>query len=220
VEGAFITFEGGEGVGKTTQIKLLGERLRAGNRDVVETREPGGTELGKSLRSTILQTPSDPGKDGRNVAPLAELFLLLADRAQHIRDIILPNVAAGKVVLCDRYADSTVAYQGYARGFDLVEVRRLNALVCGNCRPNVTFLMDLPTEMGIERAVRRRGARRVDNFEAESVVFHRRVRAGFLSIAEKELERFCVIDGSGTIARVHGQVVKLLRQRMPSLFPQ
>ena len=220
MEGAFITFEGGEGVGKTTQIKLLAERLRAGNRDVVETREPGGTELGKSLRATILETASQPSNDGRNVAPLAELFLLLADRAQHIRDIILPNMAAGNIVLCDRYADSTVAYQGYARGVDLVEVQRLNALVCGNCRPTITFLMDLPTEVGMERAVRRRGKGRVDNFEAESVVFHRRVRAGFLSIAKEELERFCVINGSDTIAAVHGQVIKALRERMPSIFAQ
>lgn len=220
MEGAFITFEGGEGVGKTTQIKLLAERLRAGNRDVVETREPGGTELGKSLRATILETASQPSNDGRNVAPLAELFLLLADRAQHIRDIILPNMAAGNIVLCDRYADSTVAYQGYARGLDLVEVQRLNALVCGNCRPNITFLMDLPPEVGMERAVRRRGKGRVDNFEAESAVFHRRVRAGFLSIAKEELERFCVINGSDTIAAVHEQVIKALRERMPSIFAQ
>lgn len=216
MSGFLITFEGSEGGGKTTQISLLAEALRARGHDVVETREPGGTPIGQTLRQLLLRPstgqPTDP------LAPSAELLLMLADRAQHIHEVILPSLQAGRIVLCDRYADSTTAYQGYGRGFDLAEVARLNAFVCSACRPQLTFVLDLPVAVGMERANARRGGAAIDHFEAASASFHERVREGFLAIARAEPERVCLIDATQDIEAVHTTVLAGVRNRLPALL--
>lgn len=216
MSGFLITFEGSEGGGKTTQISLLAEALRARGHDVVETREPGGTPIGQTLRQLLLRPstgqPTDP------LAPSAELLLMLADRAQHIHEVILPSLQAGRIVLCDRYADSTTAYQGYGRGFDLAEVARLNAFVCSACRPQLTFVLDLPVTVGMERANARRGGAAIDHFEAASASFHERVREGFLAIARAEPERVCLIDATQDIEAVHTTVIAGVRNRLPALL--
>ena len=207
--GFFITFEGGEGSGKTTQVTLLADALRERGHDVVATREPGGTPVGQSLRQLLLRPQT-----GQPLAPSAELLLILADRAQHIQDVILPGLRAGRIVLCDRYADSTTAYQGHARGFDPADITRLNAFVCGACRPQLTFVLDLPVDVGLRRALERRGAAAVDHFEAASVAFHERVREGFLSIARAEQERVCLINAAQDIEAVHAAILEGVHKRL------
>ena len=216
MSGFFITFEGSEGGGKTTQVSLLAEALRARGHDVVETREPGGTPVGQNLRQLLLRPHAGQPTDA--LAPSAELLLMLADRAQHIHEVILPSLQAGRIVLCDRYADSTTAYQGYGRGFDLAEVARLNAFVCGICQPQLTFVLELPVAVGMQRARERRGAAVVDQFEAASVSFHERVREGFLVIARAEPERVCLIDAAQDIEAVHAAVLAGVRKRLPALL--
>ncbi len=216
MSGFFITFEGSEGGGKTTQVSLLAEALRACGHDVIETREPGGTPIGQTLRRLLLRPPT--GQSPATLAPPAELLLMLADRAQHIHEVVLPGLQAGRMVLCDRYADSTSAYQGYGRGFDLAEIARLNAFVCGQCRPQLTFVLDLPVAVGMQRAHERRGAAAVDQFEAASVSFHERVREGFLAIARAEPERVCLIDATPDIETVHAAVLAGVRKRLPALL--
>ena len=216
MSGFFITFEGSEGGGKTTQVSLLAEALRARGHDVVETREPGGTPIGQTLRQVLLRPHT--GQPTDTLAPPAELLLMLADRAQHIHEVILPSLQAGRIVLCDRYADSTTAYQGYGRGFDLAEIARLNAFVCSACQPQLTFVLDLPVAVGMQRAHERRGAAAVDHFEAASVSFHERVREGFLTIARAEPERVCLIDAAQDIEAVHTAVLTGVRKRLPALL--
>ncbi len=216
MSGVFITFEGSEGGGKTTQVPLLAEALRARGHDVVETCEPGGTPIGQTLRQLLLRPYT--GRPTDTLAPSAELLLMLADRAQHIHEVILPGLQAGRIVLCDRYADSTTAYQGYGRGFDLAEVARLNAFVCGTCRPQLTFVLDLPVAVGMQRAQERRGTAAVDQFEAASVSFHERVREGFLAIVHAEPERVCLVDAARDIEAVHTAVLAGVRKRLPALL--
>lgn len=191
----FITFEGGDGTGKTTQLKGLESRFRAQRRACISTREPGGTALGRMIRQVLLEVGKQP------IASPTELFLYLADRAQHVQEVILPAIDAGKIVLCDRYTDSTLAYQGYGRGIDLKLLRQLNKLANRGVEPDLTFLLDCPVEIGLSRTIERQtgvgGARgREDRFERETVAFHEKVRAGFLSLARAHRERFRVIDAS------------------------
>ena len=216
MSGFFITFEGSEGGGKTTQVALLAEALRARGHDVVETREPGGTPIGQTLRQLLLRPHT--GAPADTLAPRAELLLMLADRAQHIHEVILPGLHAGRIVLCDRYADSTTAYQGYGRGFELAEVARLNAFVCDACQPQLTFVLDLPVAVGMQRAHERRGMAAVDHFEAASVSFHERVREGFRAIARAEPERVCLIDAAQDIEAVHTAVLAGVRTHLPALL--
>lgn len=238
MSGIFITFEGGEGCGKSTQLKRLADVLCERGHEVVKTREPGGTRLGRGLRELLLHNkPRQPRGPSRNdilqhslfpgpaesndlskptgTVPQAELLLMLADRAQHVQDLIRPNLDAGRIVLCDRYVDSTAAYQGYARGVDLVDIARLNAFVCAGCWPELTFVLDLPAEDGLRRAHRRRRRGRIDYFEAASVAFHERVREGFLAIARAEPERVCLIDAAQDIEAVHAAVLAGVRERLP-----
>ena len=216
MSGFFITFEGSEGSGKTTQVALLAAALRARGYVVVETREPGGTPVGQTLRQLLLRPSTGPPTDA--LLPPAELLLMLADRAQHIHQVILPGLHAGRIVLCDRYADSTTAYQGYGRGFDLAKIAWLNAFVCDACQPQLTFVLDLPVAVGMRRADVRRGAAAIDHFEAASVAFHERVHAGFLAIARAEPERVCLIDADQAIEAVHAAVLAGVRQRLPALL--
>jgi len=189
----FITFEGIEGCGKTTQAKRLAARLRQSGISVVLTLEPGGTRLGQDIRRILL--------DFRNhdLVPMAELFLYAADRAQHVSEIIQPALCRGNWVVCDRFFDATTVYQGLARGQDMSFVQLLNERAAGGIRPDVTFVLDCPVEVGLERALGRQALRTGsvdDRFEREDRTFHEAVRQGYLSIAEKDRERFVVIDST------------------------
>lgn len=185
--GLFITFEGGEGSGKSTQIARLAKRLAAGGVAVRTLREPGGTAAGEVVRTLLL----DPEHVG--LTPAAELMLYEASRAQLVAEVIEPALAAGEVVLCDRFYDSTTAYQGFGRGLDRDRIRQLNAAATDGLVPDRTLVLDVDPVVGIERATRS-GA---DRLEAESVAFHERVRAGFAAIAAEEPERVRIVDASG-----------------------
>jgi dTMP kinase len=185
----FITFEGIEGCGKSTQLVRLAEALRRHGWRVTVTREPGGTRAGERIRGLLVDA-STPALD-----PFAELLLYLADRTQHVREIIIPALADGQVVLCDRFSDSTIAYQGYGRGGDLSLIRRLDETARGGCRPDLTFLLDCPVALGLERARRRAGeAGRQDPLEREPEAFHERVQAGFTALAHADPQRFVIVD--------------------------
>lgn len=205
----FITFEGIEGSGKTTQQRLVAEALRAKGRTVVVTKEPGGTPLADRIRAILL--------DSANVIdPIAEVFLFAASRRQHTTEVIEPALARGEVVLCDRYADSTLAYQGFGRLIDLDRLRTLNHWATDALVPHVTLLFDLPEETGLGRAVSRNSAAAQDEgrFEAEDLRFHRRVREGYLAMAVAEPKRYRVVDATGTVDEVFART----RAALPELF--
>ncbi len=208
----FITLEGIEGSGKGSVIADLAAYLREAGRDAVLTREPGGCPLGKVLRAQLL--------DMRNadIAAETELFLYLADRAQHVHEVVSPALKAGKVVLCDRYIDSTLAYQGYGRGRDLALLRSLNEFASGNLTPDLTVLLDLPAEMGLARAKARNilenKVESEGRFEAEALAFHCRVREGFLELSRLEPERFAVINAGRPLSEVLGEARELLGRHL------
>jgi len=201
----FITFEGVEGAGKTTQIVRLASRLRAEGRvDVLTTREPGDGPLGSELRRLALHPPA-----GITVEPRAELLIMLADRAQHVGQVIRPHLAGGGIVICDRYADSSVAYQGYGRGLDIAEITRLNDYATDNLKPDLTILLDLDPTLGLARQSER------NIMEAESLAFHTRIRAGFLELAAQEPERWAIVEAGGCVENVTGEVWKAVERKCP-----
>jgi len=202
----FVTFEGIEGSGKSTHVRLLAAHLRAAGRRVLETREPGGTEAGLAIRALLL------GPDAVPLEPLAELLLYCADRAQHLGEVVRPALAAGIVVLCDRFSDSTIAYQGHARGLDLGLVRALDDQARGGLKPDLTFLLDCPAPEGLVRA-RGRGAAG-DRFEDAPVAFHDRVRAGFHALAAAEPERFRTIDSTAPRQEVSACIIAETERRL------
>ncbi|MEW6078563.1 MAG: dTMP kinase [Thermodesulfobacteriota bacterium] len=192
----FITLEGTEGAGKTTQLPHLVRFLEDRGHDCVVTREPGGTPTGLKIRGILL----DPANHG--MTPEAELFLYAADRAQHVGTVIRPALDAGKTVICDRFIDATEAYQGAARGLDRELISLLNRVATGGLKPDLTILFDLPPETGLERAwerINRNGNGAADHrFETEDINFHNRVRDGYLAIAAREPERFVIINADGS----------------------
>jgi len=205
----FITFEGLDGTGKTTQLKALESYFRDQGRSCVITREPGGTPLGSLMRRVLLEVGQQP------IAAPAELFLYLADRAQHVDEVILPALAAGKIVICDRYTDSTLAYQGYGRGIDLKFLRQLNAFADRGAQPDLTFLLDCPVELSLSRTAQRSlkigtGQNREDRFEREKLEFHQRVRAGFLDIARAEPRRFRIVNAARSVEEVTQEIRALI----------
>jgi len=202
--GFFITFEGIEGSGKSTQIKLLDEYLRGLGFATLLTREPGGTRLGDEIRSMLLSP------DNKEMAPLTELLLYEASRAQHCEQVIRPALAKGEVVLSDRFADSSVAYQGAARMIDAATVEAANHIATSGLAPDVTFVLDMSAADGLARA-KGRGA--PDRLEQEKLEFHERVRQGFLDIAKKEFGRVCVIDASRNAEEIHKEIVQALSRR-------
>lgn len=207
----FITFEGIEGSGKTTQIRYLLEYFNTLGRPCVTTREPGGTAIGLKIRSILL----DPESKGMH--PTTELLLYMADRAQHIQFLVKPALAAGKTVLCDRFFDATVVYQGYARGLDIDFVKKLHAMLLNNLKPDVTILLDLAPEVGLKRAREQldNGQRSDDEsrFEEEKLEFHQRVRQGYLDLAHREPDRFHIIDGNQDDRQVRDQIIAIFRRQ-------
>ena len=193
-----ITFEGVEGAGKTTLAQHLADWLRAQGVSVRLTREPGGSPLGEHLRPLLLHEPLDAW---------AELFLFLADRRQHTLQVILPALEQGAWVLCDRYADSTLVYQGYGRELDIALIRRLNALATGDLTPDLTVLIDLPVEDALARA------NAPNRFEAETLAFHTRIREGYLQLACAEPRRFLVLDGLQPLEALQASLKQAVRER-------
>ncbi|MFT0848355.1 dTMP kinase [Actinomycetaceae bacterium L2_0104] len=197
MSGLFITFEGGDGSGKTTQVRLLAEYLREYGREVVATREPGGTELGQEIRKLILH--------GGDVCPKAEALLYAADRAHHIATVVRPALRRGAVVLADRYLDSSVAYQGVARQLGLDEVRDLSLWATDGLMPDLTVLLDVPVAVGAGRV----GGKQ-DRIESAGHAFHQAVRGEYLKLAQEDPNRWRVIDASGGIDDVARQVREMI----------
>lgn len=190
MNGVLITFEGTEGSGKSTQIKCLSRYLMDKGLPILTTLEPGGTPLGIKLRETLLTSKAD------EIAPLPELFLYLAERAQHVKDVIIPALSEGKIVISDRFLDATVAYQGYGRNLDLTLIEKLNGLASQGIKPDLTILLDMEISSGIERA---KGGGKGDRLEEEGDFFHNQVRKGYLNIAALEPERVKIVDASDSM---------------------
>jgi dTMP kinase len=203
----FITFEGVEGSGKTTQIQRLKRYLTKRGTPCKVTREPGGCPIGDKVRKILLNP------EHRAMTPLSELLLYEASRIQHVKEVIEPHLRKGVVVLCDRFSDATVAYQGYGRGIDLRVVESLNRLTSQGIKPDITFLLDCPSHLGLKRALQRNrtlNKEREGRFEKEKIQFHHRVRRGYLSIAEKEPDRVKVIDTREGEDKVFEKILKIV----------
>lgn len=208
----FISFEGIEGSGKTTQIQLLAKALQAKSRKVLVTREPGGTKISDQIRKILLDA------ENKNMVPNCELLLYYAARAQHLEEQILPSLKSGMIVLCDRFVDATIAYQGFARGLDRKVLDDLEKIVLKNFKVGQSFLLDLPVEIGLQRA-RARAQKlshsdREERFENEVVEFHHRVRDGYLKIAAKEPDRFHVIDALRDVSVMHEEILKFVEGKL------
>jgi dTMP kinase len=201
---AFITFEGIDGCGKSTQMRMLASELRLRGREVIVTREPGGTPLGTRIRQLVLDSEEQ-------VHPLAELLLYAADRAQHVRALVRPALDSGHVILSDRYADATVAYQGAGRGFPDETISALVGLATGGLMPDLTLVFDLPVEESQRRAVQRSDhGHKKDRLDAEDAAFHTRVRDAYLRIAAADPQRVRVIDASGSVQETQSQINRLV----------
>lgn len=212
--GKFVTFEGLDGCGKSTQLEKLAAALRDRGLSVVVTREPGGTATGEKIRQLLLDTNTS------SLAPLAELALMFASRAQHIKEVIQPALAAGRVVLCDRFTDSTEAYQGGGRKLGSEPVLALHRILCGDLQPELTILMDSDVALSVERARRRnqaqggRGQRDENRFEQESRAFFGRVRTAYLAIAKREPTRVEVVDARGTPGATHKKIMEIVARKL------
>ncbi len=210
--GYFITFEGVEGCGKTTQIKLLSKSFSTLGLGTVLTREPGGCPIADKIRAILLDA------DNRALSPLAELMLYAAARAQHVTEVISPALEAGKIVLCDRFCDATIAYQSFGRGIDRGVIDNLNIQACQGITPDLTILVDCDPQLGLERARRRIEASsgpREERFELEALAFHKRVRAGYLQLAADEPDRFLIIDGTDSIENIFATISEQVVTRIP-----
>ena len=200
LKGLFITFEGGDGCGKTTQIKLLDEYLRSKGYKTLLTREPGSVGLGEKIREILLNY------DGE-VSNVCESFLFLADRAQNIDCIIKPALEKGTVVICDRHTDSSVAYQGYGRGLDIDRIKMLNNIATSGLKPDLTIILDVDVETSQARV----GSQK-DRMESAGIEFFERVRKGYLEIAKQEPERVKVVDSTQSIEEIHRQILELIQK--------
>jgi len=205
VSGLFITFEGPEGCGKTTQVPLLAEFLRQQGYTVLTTREPGGTPIGDQIRAIL----SD--MDNTAMHPRTEILLFLASRAQLVEQVIRPHLEGGGVVLCDRYADSTLAYQGYGHGVDLGLLQNLLQFATGGVFPQLTFLLDLDVEAGLQRRARGGEWNRLDAYALE---FHRRVRTGYHALAQREPQRWVVVDAAQPVEQVRQDIQRAVQARL------
>lgn len=205
-KGCFVSFEGGEGAGKSTQVARLRDWLESRGQEVLVTRQPGGTGYGQRIRQLILAPNPEETLSAR-----AELFLYLADRAQHVDTVIRPALARGCLVLCDRYTDSTLAYQGYGRGLDLSELQTLNHLATGGLQPDLTLWFDLDPAAGRARILRREA---LDRLESEALVFHERVRTGYRELATAEPKRWVRLDAGLSESELAGQICELISPRL------
>jgi dTMP kinase len=210
--GIFITFEGIEGCGKTTQLELLARHLKKSGREVITTREPGGTPIGERIRSILLDAKH------QEMEPITELLLYAAARHQHISEVIQRALESGAVVICDRYADATTAYQGAARNVEPAVLKELHQIATGGLMPHLTILLDCPAQAGLGRA-RARNAKedvegKADRFEREELAFHERVREGYLAIARAEPGRVAVIDASSDAQTTHRRIVEIVEKRL------
>ena len=204
MQGKFITFEGIDGSGKSTQLRMLGGTLREAGVDFITTREPGGTPLGRRLREAFLETEE-------TVAPIAELLLFAADRAQHVELLIKPTLAECRTILSDRYADATFAYQGAGRGFDESTVNEVIQLATGGLKPDLTLFFDITIDRAIRRMSERSDTETVQNrMDLESADFYSRVREAYLGIAKREPARFKIIDANGSVEETHAKVVEVV----------
>ena len=199
--GIFISFEGIEGSGKTIQARLLDEFLRKKGYTVFLTEEPGGTQIGLKIRELLLSV------EHQEMTSVTELMLYNASRAQLIKEVILPSIKKGAIVITDRFNDSTVAYQGYGRGIDLNLIDSIDRIVTAGLKPDITILLDLNVEVGLKR---NRGIHKADRLELEDKAFHKKVRNGYLEIAGKEPERIKLIDASKSIEEIHGEIVSIV----------
>lgn len=206
MRGKFITFEGIDGSGKTTQLRMLASELRFRGLNVLTTMEPGGTPLGRRLREAFLETEE-------TVAPLAELLLFAADRAQHVNFTLKPAIEAGKIVISDRYADATAAYQGAGRGFDERTINQVIELATDGLQPDLTLFFDVPVVKAIARTHSRTDAGEQKNrMDSETVEFYERVRRAYLKIADSEPQRFVIIDGDGAIDEIKIKVSEIVKE--------
>jgi len=206
MRGKFITIEGPEGCGKTTQSNILVQYLRERGDEVILTREPGGTRIGEVIRALVLDAKYE------EMAPLTELLLMAASRAQHVLEKIRPGLAGGKMVICSRFSDATIAYQGCGRGFDIDLLKKINRIATGGLAPDLTLVIDIDVTTGLRRAfgVEKAEAKtgEGDRLESEDIGFHERVRQGYLDLAHKEPKRVKVIEGGGTIDEVSAAIRK------------
>jgi dTMP kinase len=209
--GFFITFEGSEGCGKSTQIALLAESLRSSGQDPLLIREPGGTPAGETIRHLLQHAP-----EGENLVPEAEILLFAASRAQLVRETILPALTAGRVVISDRFLDSTTVYQGVARRIPPDQTARINAFAVGGCLPDVTFLLDLDRKTSLARI--HAGKRSLDRIERESEEFFDAVRAGYLKLALENPDRIVLVDASRPADAIAREIQSAILQRNPLLF--
>lgn len=206
MRGKFITFEGIDGSGKSTQLRMLASDLRVKGANVITTMEPGGTPLGRRLRGVFLETEE-------NVSPIAELLLFAADRAQHVELLVKPALEAGKIVISDRYADATFAYQGAGRGFPETLVNRIIKIATGGLKPDLTLFFDVAVEQALMRTHSRDEAGEKKNrMDLEKTDFYSRVREAYLKIAAKEKKRFRIIDGNKSVSEVHAQVLETVNK--------
>ncbi len=202
--GKFITFEGGEGAGKSTQVKRLAGFLDSHGYSVVETREPGGSSGAEEIRWLLVEGSVDKWD------AMTETLLLMAGRRSHLRDLVDPALQRGDWVLCDRFSDSTIAYQGFGQGMDISVIREIQRLAIGDVRPDLTLLLDIPAEEGLGRAAARGGAVR---YESMDIDMHHRIRDGFLEMASNEPNRFEVIDAQGTVDAIENQIRNCIERR-------
>jgi dTMP kinase len=212
IDGMFITLEGIEGSGKTTQVNHIVHFMEKNRIDCVVTREPGGTLIGEKIRAILL----DP--ENQDLDPVSELLLYAADRAQHLREKVVPILSSKKTVICDRFFDATIAYQGFARGLDMEIIQTLNSIVLDGLKPDMTILFDLPAATGLERAWTQLnvGTRTSteSRFEKETIEFHEKVRAGYLTLADKEPDRFKIVDASLDEIQVKNKIYEILGQQL------
>ena len=200
-KGFFITLEGVEGAGKTTQITRLAKVL---GESAIVTREPGGTPISEQIRDIFLNSS--------DMAPQTELMLIAAARAQHVNDVILPALNGDRIVICDRFSDATVAYQGYRKGIDLKLIEQVNNIATGGLKPNITFLLDLPPDVGLQR--KRDSDEPLTRLELESIVLHQKVREGYIAVAKAEPERVVVINALLDVDEIHTRMIKEIKKRI------
>jgi dTMP kinase len=201
MKGTFISFEGIEGTGKSTQAKLLYNYLREKEADVILTEEPGGTQISVKIREVLLSV------EHKEMSPLTELLLYNASRAQHIQEVIMPALDRGAIVITDRFADSTLAYQGYGRGLDLQLIDSIDLIATGRLKPDITLLLDLDVQTGLKR---NRGINKTDRLELEDVAFHERVRNGYHMLAAKEPTRIKLISVTAGIDEIHRSIIHII----------